>query len=255
MGLGPAHTVSLAKARDDARAARVMMQDGLDPLSERRKQMSRNLESLTFRDCADAFIEAHRDSWRNPKHKAQWQSTLETYVFPRFGNLPIEEVDTACVMRALEPIWHTKTETASRVRGRIERVLDWARARGYRDGENPARWRGHLDKLLPARSKVQVVKHHAALAWGEIPSFMAAVRAREGIAARALEFAILTAARSGEVRGMTWEEVDLTAGVWTVPAERMKARREHRVPLSKRAVTILQDIRPRGHGVLVFPGL
>jgi integrase len=187
--------------------------------------------------------------WRNAKHAAQWKSTLVSYAYPVFGDLPVATIDTGLVLKAIEPIWTTKPETAGRVRGRIEAVLDWATARGYRQGDNPARWRGHVDKLLPARSKVARVEHHAALPYPEVPVFIRDLRGREGIAARALEFAILTAGRTGEVIGTTWAGLDLNAQLWTIPAERMKAGRAHRVPLSSRALAILADLPVEGEFV------
>lgn len=251
MGLGPLHTVSLAEVRDKALECRKLLLEGRDPIQERRREQSERLGALTFKQCAERFLAAHRDSWRNAKHRQQWENTLSTYAYPELGDLPVGAVDNGYVMRVLEPIWHDKPETASRLRGRIERVLDWATVSGYRTGGNPARWRGHLQMLLPAKSKVRAVKHFAALPYVEIPGFMAELRKRRGIGARALEFAILTAARSGEVRGMTWAEVD--GDTWTVPAERMKVRKEHRVPLPARAVAILEAMRAHGEAGLVFP--
>lgn len=256
MGLGGAHTVSLAEARAKARECRQQLLDGLDPIKVREDAAAaRALEqarAMTFEQCAEAYIDAHRHGWRNEKHAAQWTSTLATYCGPVFGHLPVASVDTALVLKVLSPIWTEKTETASRLRGRIESVLGWATTSGYRTGDNPARWRGHLENLLAAPEKVRKVEHHPALPWQQIGAFMAVLKAREGIAARALEFTILTAARSGEVRGITWGEVDLTAKLWTVPGERMKAGREHRVPLSDRAVALLEQLpRMDGH---VFPG-
>jgi integrase len=207
-------------------------------------------KALTFDQCAADYIKAHRAGWRNAKHASQWESTLATYASPVFGTLPVASVDTALVMKVLNSIWTEKTETASRLRGRIESVLGWATTSGYRTGDNPARWRGHLENLLPAPEKVKKVEHHPALPWQQIGAFMADLRAREGIAARALEFLILTAARSGEVRGMRWDEVE--DGCWTVPAERMKAGKEHRVPLSDSAIALLEKM-PR-LGDYVFPG-
>jgi len=193
--------------------------------------------SITFRQCAERYIEAHRPGWSNPKHAGQWAATLATYAYPVIGNIPVDKIGsngdgTDLIMKVLDRIWYSKTETASRVRGRIESILDWAKARGYRDGENPARWKGHLDKLLPAKGKVAPVKHHAALAYVDVPDFMSKLRAINGTAARALEFTILTAARTSEVLGAKRSEIDLRARMWTVPASRMKGRREHRVPLS-----------------------
>ncbi len=257
MGLGAAHTVSLAEARLQAQACRKAVKEGRNPIEERKaKRADARLEAAntkTFAECAIAYIEAHRAGWKNEKHGKQWATTLETYAFPVIGQLAVAAVDTALVLRVLEPIWHTKTETANRLRGRVETVLDWATVRGYRQGENPARWRGHLDKLLPARSKVQAVEHHAALPYMEIGAFMVDLREREGIAPRALEFAILTVARSGEVRGATWAEIDLDARLWTVPAERMKAGKEHRVPLSDEALALLQSLPRTKDDEYVFP--
>jgi integrase len=211
---------------------------------------------MTFKACAEAYMAAHQAGWRNPKHRAQWTATLNTYVYSHFGDLPVQAVDVGLVMKAVEPIWTEKPETASRVRGRIEAVLDWATARGYRKGENPARWRGHLENLLPARSKVRRVEHHAALPYQEIGGFMAALCTQESVAARAFEFLILTAARTGEVIGARWDEFDLGERLWTVPGERMKAGREHRVPLSARAVEITQEMKAQQQDgqAFVFPG-
>jgi len=227
MGLGSLSLVGLREARERAlRQRRLLRLDGIDPIEKRRAvrqaAMIEAASAMTFKDCADAYIAAHKAGWKNPKHAAQWPSTLQTYVYPIFGSLPVQAVDVGLVTKAIEPIWSTKPETASRVRGRIESVLDWATVRGYRQGENPARWRGHLEKLLPARRKVAAVEHHAALPYAELATFMADLRQREGTAARALEFAILTAARTGEVLGARWSEIDLEARLWTVPAGRMK---------------------------------
>jgi integrase len=211
---------------------------------------------MTFKESAAMYVASHRAGWRNPKHAAQWQATLATYAEPVIGGLSVQAIDTALVLKVLEPIWTTKPETAGRVRGRIESILDWAKARGYRAGENPARWRGHLDKLLPGRSKVRRVEHHAALPYAELPGFLVSLREQEGIAARALEFAILTAARTGEVIGARWSEMDLVGKNWTLPAARMKAGREHRVPLSDRALAILREMQPhrQAEDAFVFPG-
>jgi Phage integrase central domain/Arm DNA-binding domain len=230
MGLGPTHTVGLAEARKRAADSRKLRLEGLDPIAERKSgRLKAKLEAaraMTFRQCAEAYIDAHRESWKNAKHAAQWPSTLETYAYPVFGNLSVQAIDVTLVTKALEPIWKTKTETAARLRGRIERVLDWAAVRGYRKGDNPARWRGHLDHLLPHRAKVQKVRHHAALPYPEIGDFVAKLREQQGISAQALEFLILTAARTGEVIGATWREIDLATAVWTIPASRMKAGKE-----------------------------
>jgi integrase len=207
---------------------------------------------MTFKECADAYIEAHSAGWRDLKTLMQWTASLTTYVYPLIGQLPVQAIDVALVMKAVEPLWATKTETASRVRGRIESVLDWATARGYRQGDNPARWRGHLENLLPKRNKVQAVEHHAALPYQEIGAFMVELRAQTSVASKALEFAILTAARRAEVLGARWPEVNLTERVWIVPAARMKAGKEHRVPLSAAAVAVLEGL-PRLSDY-VFPG-
>jgi integrase len=212
------------------------------------------LAMLTFEEAANSYMAAHKSAWKNEKHTKQWESTLQTYVYPRIGKVLVRDVGLPQVLSVLEPIWTTKTETASRVRGRIESVLDWATARGYRDGLNPARWRGHLDKLLPKPSKVAKVEHHDALPVGALGVFMVELRQHEGMGARALDFAILTAARSGEVRGATWAEIDLDGAIWTIPAERMKAGREHRVPLSKAAVDLLRGLPRHANTELIFVG-
>jgi integrase len=246
MGLGPAGLLTLAEAREKARQARRALLDGVDPLEAKAARLARTrLESakgMTFRDCAERMVASHEAAWKNPKHRAQWKATLATYVYPIFGELPVGIVDTGLVLKVIEPLWSTKPETAGRVRGRIEAVLDWAKARGYRDGENPARWRGHLDKLLPNRRKVRRVKNHPAMPYTDIPAFMAELRNRTSVSARTLEFTILTASRTGETIGARWSEIDLVAHTWTIPAERMKAGKEHRVPLSERAVEILENL-------------
>lgn len=257
IGLGGYPDVTLAQARDKARAARDEVSRGIDPIVQRKALASQlraqQAADKTFEQAAQAYIEAHGDSWKNPKHRAQWVSTLSTYTYPLVGKLAVRDIGQEHVLAILEPIWKTKNETASRLRGRIESVLDWATARGLRSGENPARWKGHLDKLLPAPSKIQKVEHHRALPIDEMPVFMQALRQREGLAARALEFSILTAARSGEVRGATWEEIDTKAKVWIIPAERMKAGREHRVPLSDAALHLLKTLSRLADSPLVFP--
>ena len=250
MGLGPIDRISLVDARSLARDARRLLSKGKDPINERRAKKSR---APTFHEAAAAFIAAHEAAWRNPKHRQQWRNTLNTYAAPVIGDLPVDEVQTTDVLRVLQPIWQTKVETASRLRGRIEKVLDWAAAQGFRSRENPARWRGHLDTLLAAPSKVRRVQHHAAMSWQEVPGFIVKLREQRGIAVRALEFVIMTASRSGEVRGARWDEIDLDAGTWTIPGERMKADREHRVPLSDEVVRLLRDL-PRFEGSeYVFP--
>ncbi len=258
MGLGPLHTINLAEARSKALACRKLLLDGADPLEAKRQHRISvalsNAKSMTFEQCATAYIAAHKAGWKSEKHASQWTNTLETYAYPIFGKLPVASIDTALVMKVLEPIWTTKTETATRVRGRMESVLNWASVRGYREGENPARWKGHLDHLLPKRSKVAEVHHHPALAYADAPDFMVELRQQEGIAAEALEFLILTACRTNEVIGARWKEFDLAEKTWVVPAARMKAGKEHRVPLSPRALTILKGLRKQAQDEFVFPG-
>jgi integrase len=259
MGLGPLALFGLSEARAKALDARRLRYEGIDPIETRRASRAQAqldmAKAVTFEQCAERYIAAHRAGWRNGKHAAQWEATLATHA-EAIGSLPVQAIDTALVLKCLEPIWTTKPETASRVRGRVENVLDWAKVRGYRTGENPARWRGHLDKLLPARSKVRKVEHHAALPYAELSGFLVALRDQEGIAARALEFTILTAARTGETIGARWSELDLLDKTWTVPAVRMKSQREHRVPLSARVLAILEEMQPHRHADdgYVFPG-
>lgn len=257
MGLGKFPDVSLKDARVLAAECRRQRGHGTDPLGAREaERLLARLEAarrVTFEECAKSYIEANEAGWRNAKHAQQWHNTLATYVFPMLGKLSVGEIDTPLVLKVLQPIWSKKPETASRVRQRIEAVLSFAKANKCRDGENPAQWRGNLEYALPAMSKVKVVDHHSALPYAELPQFMVRIRQREAIAARALEFAILTAARTGEVIGAGWSEVDLAAGVWTVPAERMKAGNEHRVPLSTAAKGLLEGLPNRAG--LVFGGL
>lgn len=257
MGLGSLHTLTLAEARSKATECRKLCLDGIDPIEARQRVRSAAqldaAKAMTFDACAEAYIEAHKKGWQNEKHIDQWRNTLATYASPVFGSLPVQAVDTGLVMRVIEPIWGDKTETATRVRGRIESVLDWAATRGYRQGENPARWRGHLQNLLPKRSKVQRVEHHAALPFVQISEFVASLRQQGGTSPLALEFTILTAARTGEVIGATWDEIDLNERAWSVPAERMKGGREHRVPLCSRAIEILERFKVLGDRY-VFPG-
>lgn len=252
MGLGAFPAVGLAEARDAAEEARKLIRRGVDPLQARgeskaaqaRAAAEAKAKAITFEHAARATVEAKRDGWSNPKHAAQWLATLEQHAFPRIGDMPVAEVDLPAVLRVLRPIWTTTPETASRIRQRIEAVLDLARVRGWRQGENPARWRGLLSEELPPPRKVQRVEHRPALPWQKLPAFWVELARVEGMGAAALRFAILTAARTGEVRGMTWRDVDLDAEIWTVPAARMKARRMHRVPLSAAALAVLRTIRP-----------
>lgn len=248
MGLGRFPEITLARARERAMEARRQLAEGIDPLAARKRHAS-----LTFKAAAEAVIESKRPGWRNAKHAEQWAVTLASYVYPKIGDLDVKQVETADVLAVLRAIWNDKPETASRVRQRIEAVLDYATAMGIRTGDNPARWRGHLDHLLPKPSKVKAVEHHAALDWRELPEFMAELAKREGSSAKALAFTILTAARSGEVRGMTWREIDREGKVWTVPAGRIKAGKEHRVALTGAALALLEE--PGAPDDIVFPGI
>jgi integrase len=260
MGLGTVGDLSLAEARDAAVAARRLVRQGVNPIDQRRAARAENAAQagLTFAQVADAYIATHEPSWRNTKHRYQWRSTIDTYACPVLGKLPVAQVEVGAVMRVLEPLWQAKTETAARLRGRIEAVLDYATARGWRTGENPARWRGHLANLLPAPSKITKVEHHAALPWREIGAFMSALAEEEGSSALALRFAILTAARTGEVIGARWSDIDTKHALWTIPAGRMKAGREHRVPLSDEVLTGLKEAGRLGTNQkadgFVFPG-
>ena len=258
MGLGAYPTVTLAQAREKAREAHALIAQGIDPIDERRQRLAQieleTAKKLTFREAAAKCIRAKSAEWSNAKHAGQWAATLETYAFPVVGDLNVGDIDTSHMLKILQPIWHEKTETATRVRGRVETVLDWATAHGSRSGLNPARWTGHLDQLLPKPTKVATVRHHEAVPYKDVRNVFAAICGIDGMGARALLLQILTAVRSGEVREAVWSEIDLESRVWTIPAERMKARREHRVPLSKQAVALLAGM-PRVEGCdLVFPG-
>jgi integrase len=273
MGLGRAGegpgSVTLAEARERVAELRRGIKAGIDPLAARDAEavaqkaaaQQAAAHAVTFRAVAELYMGAHETAWRNAKHRDQWRSTLATYAFPFFGELPVGDVLTAHVMSALAPVWNEKPETASRVRGRIESVLDYATARGWRTGENPARWRGHLANLLPARGKVARVEHHAALPWRDVGAFMVALGEREAgsVAALALRFVVLTAARSGEVLGARWAEIDMAEAVWTVPGDRMKAGREHRVPLTAAALDVLRQAAAlrtsKAADAHVFPGM
>ncbi len=251
--------LTLAQAREVAKSYWLKVQAGVDPLAERQREAAETLAAaqaahiagITFKHVAEAHIAANEGSWRNAKHRQQWRNTLSTYVYPVIGDLPVADIGTAHVLQIVEPIWQDKPETASRVRGRIETLLDAAKARGYRDGENPARWRGHIAQILPARAKLSR-GHHKAMPYSQLPEFMGALRAREAMAALALEFVILTATRTSEALGATWGEVDLDKAIWTIPAARMKAGKEHRVPLPPRAIEILEAVKPLGKDWL-FP--
>jgi integrase len=256
MGLGPCDVIDLSEARDLARAARRLVKLGADPIEHRRATVAAErgaalkeaASQMTFEQCAESYLAEHLASFRNVKHRNQWRTSLER-ANDAFGRINVAEIDTPTLVKFLEPIWRETAETGSRIRGRIEKVLDWAKARGFRDGENPARWRGHLEHLLRARPKAE---HHSAMPFDQLPDFMGKLRERESISAKALEFCILTATRSGEVRGATWDEIDPKTATWTIPASRMKADREHTVPLSDRAVAILEAM-PRC-GAYLFPG-
>lgn len=259
MGLGSAKTFTLAEARTRAVEQRKLLADGINPLVVRRtKLLTHRLAEasvITFDKAAEQYIEAHSAGWSNTKHAAQWTSTLKKYASPVIGNLAVSEVTAPLVLRILKPIWTSRTETASRLRGRIESVLDWAKAHGYRIGENPASWKGHLQQALPAPGRVSKGGHHAALPWMQMGVFMQELRAMPGGSALATEFIVLTAARTTEAIEARWAEFDMDARVWVVPAERMKARKEHRVPLSQAAIAVLERARTELKGaVFVFPG-
>jgi integrase len=258
MGLGAAHTISLADAREKAHASRKLRLENIDPIEARQAgRVEAKLaaaSAVTFRECAERYIEAHRAGWRNDRHADQWPSSLEAYAYPTLGDLPVQTIDVALVLKVLEPIWTARPETANRVRGRIESIIDWATARGYRRGENPARWRGHLENLLPRKSKLRTIQHHVALPYRDIASFLTELRQEKGIAVRALEFAILTAARAGEFAGARWDEINMAERIWIVPARRMKAGKEHRVPLSHSAMAIIEEMAAIPQGEYVFPG-
>lgn len=258
-GLGSASTLSLAEARDAALRCRKLRLEGIDPIEAKKQQRAAArldaAKSISFADCAESYIEAHRAGWKSDKHAKQWTATMSTYVNPIFGKLPVADIDVGLVMRAIEPIWTTKPETAGRTRGRIEAILDWAKVRGYRTGENPAQWRGNLSHLLPARNKMARVVHHAALPHAEIAAFWVHLSKQSGTAAMALRLAILTAARTSEVLEATWDEMDLEQAIWTIPAERMKAGNEHRTPLSLQAVALLKTLYEQRTGDFVFPGM
>lgn len=260
MGLGSLNVVGLADARDEAERCRKLVRQGKDPIqlrnAERAQEHVTSARSQTFDQCAAAYMAAKEVGWKNAKHREQWRNTLKAYASPVIGKLPVGEINTGLVMRVIQPIWTTKPETAGRVRGRIEAILDWAKVIGYREGENPARWRGHLDHLLAARGKVRKVRPQPALPHAQIGEFMAALRAQQGSGARALEFAILCGARSGEVRKARWDgdEINITEKVWMVPADRMKGGREHRVPLSPAAIAVIEQMLAVRQSNWVFAG-
>lgn len=252
MGLGSANDVTLAEAREIARGYRKLVRDGVDPIgrrdAERAKNLAENAAVLTFDQASEIYIRHHRAGWKNPKHADQWRATLAAYASPIIGRMSVSDIETAHVVKALEPIWLTKPETASRVRGRVEAVLGWAAVSGFRKGENPARWRDHLDNLLPARSKVRAVRHQPALPYSEIAKFVAELRGRQGMSSLALQFAILTCVRSADVRNAKHADIDRAAGVWTIPAF-SKTRKEHRVPLSDAALAAFDKARALAEGI------
>jgi integrase len=255
IGLGGYPDVPLSQARERTREAREKIRNGIDPVEARRAALTSLRGTLTFDQAAERLISAKSPEWKNAKHAAQWVATLKTYASPTVGNMPVDQIELSHVVDILTPIWREKTETATRLRSRIEAVLSWATASGYRSGENPARWRGNLDAgILPRAGKIRKVVHHAAVPIDDVPGFMAQLRQREGVAARALEFLILTATRSGEVRGAQWSEIDLEAATWTIPAERMKAGKAHSVPLTAPALAILREIPRVAGSDIVFWG-
>jgi integrase len=258
MGLGSVNDVTLAAARRRAAEYRELRTEGVDPISYRRASVARQLasdaKSLTFKECAARYIQSHESGW-SARHTQDWNHSLQAHAYPVLGDLPVRLIEVAHVMQVLGPMWKDKTVTAGRVRGRIEAILDWAKVSGFRDGENPARWRGHLDHLLPAARRVRAVEHHVALPYQQVGAFMARLRENMSMAARCLEFTILTAARRGEARFATWDEIDFEAKTWTVPAARMKSGREHRVPLSKPALALLKDLWAIRRGETIFHGM
>lgn len=258
LGLGPYPEVTLAEARELAATNRKSIRAGINVAGEKQTTAATvradRANAKTFDWCAAKYIEAHAPKWSNVKSKQQWENTLATYASPTIGTLDVAKIETAHILKILEPIWHAKAETASRVRGRLESILDWAAAHKHRSGENPARLKGHIDVLLPARNKVATVEHFPALPYEQASEFTTALRERKGIAARGVEFGILTAARSGEVRGATWDELNEEAGLWIVAASRMKAQKEHRVPLSAEALQVIADMKKIKSGDLIFPG-
>ena len=258
MGLGSLKAVSLADAREKAALCRSSLAGGIDPIEARQADRSRNIaadqKTITFEDAADAYIAAHESGWKNAKHASQWHNTLRADAYSIAGKLSVSDIDTAVVMQILRPIWTLKPETAGRLRGRIERILDWATVSGYRQGQNPAQWRGHLDNLLPPKSRIHSVRHHPAMPYQEIGDFILQLRERDGVAAQALEFIIYTAARTSEVRGASWDEFDLDLGIWTIPGPRTKVGKEHRVPLAERPLEIVRELKSNATGDFVFPG-
>ena len=258
MGLGSLKAISLADVREKAALCRAALTDGIDPIEARKSDRNRgsvaDQKSITFADAADAYIATHESGWKNAKHATQWQNTLAVDAYPVAGRLLVSDIDTEVVMRILRPIWALKPETAGRLRARIERILDWATVSGFREGQNPAQWRGHLENLLPAKSRIHSVKHHPAMPYQEIGGFILQLRGQDGVAAQALEFLIYTAARTSEVRGALWTEFDLDLGIWTIPGPRTKVGKEHRIPLPERSLQIVKGFHRNATGDFVFPG-
>lgn len=257
MGLGGYPDVTLADAREAARVARSKIRAGIDPIEEGREARAAlkvaQSNAVKFEDAASKYIAAQEAGWSNAKHKAQWTSSLKAHAYPHIGEMLVSDIDLHHILEVLEPIWRTKTETATRVRSRIESILDWATTKKYREGLNPARWKGHLENLLPAPAKIAKEKHHPALPVKDIAAFVQSLRQQGGTGARALEFGVLTATRSGEIRGALWKEFDLEEKVWEIPAARMKAAREHRIPLSDEAVELVKAMPRIVGNELVFP--
>ena len=257
MGLGGVNSVTLAEARNKAADCRKLIASGIDPLTAKKvdtqKKKLDDARSMSFEQCATAYIDAHRAGWKNAKHAQQWTNTLKTYAFPILGDLPVQDIDVALVLKVIEPIWQTKNETADRVRSRIENIIDFATSREYRTGDNPARWRGRLQNLLPAPSKIQKAKHHPALPYTDISDFMAELTNKDGLGALALELTILTATRTSETLNAKWSEFDLQKAIWVIPADRIKAGREHRIPLSDPALKILKNLNESKINDFVFP--
>ena len=256
IGLGGYPAVTLAQARESARTVRAKIAQGIDPIQERRDRKASlklaQAKLITFTQAMQGFLEDRGSEWRNPKHRQQWENTLVSYALPILGDMHVKDIELTHVLNVLRPIWKIKTETASRLRGRIENILDWAKVHGYRKGENPAYWKGNLDKVLSAPTKTKLIRHHKALPYSEVSRFMDELKARSGSATLALEFCILTATRSGEVRGATWQEIDLKKAEWTIPAERMKAQKEHSIPLSGRALNILKSLPSHHYDEIIF---
>jgi len=257
-GLGSFKVLTLAEAREAAQHCRKLRAQGLDPIEAKQKRrVDARLEvakTITFKTCTEQFLDAHEVSWKNNRHRSKWGRSLELYAYPTLGDLPVGQIDANLVFNAIDPIWRTKNETASRVRGRIETVLDWAKVRGYRAGENPARWKGNLFHLLPARDKIKKVNHLKSLPYAELPKFWEDLSKRSTPASILLRFTILTAARTGDVRFAVWSEIDFENKIWTIPSERMKGGKEHRVPLSPEAVKILKEQKKKRINDFIFPG-